>query len=179
MLYNGVNSNALNMMQNSYIIMTEKTDVKKHNIRKSILRLLSALVDYIIIMLPVQLILMGVVGTGEGNADFLFRMLFAVYGVIMISITKYGQTVGKMLSKTAVRDSTGIKSVLMYTGMRELTKLLYFVPYIGWGLGAVSILLMFVKGRALHDYIADTGVFFIWEIPENPEDKEREEVSGR
>ena len=138
---------------------------------KSILRLLSALVDYIILMLPVQLILMGVIGTTEQEADFLFRMLLAVYGVVMITITTNGQTVGKMLSKLAVRDSTGTKAVLMYTGIRELTKLLYFVPFVGWGLGVISVVLMFIKGKAIHDYLADTGVFFIWEIPK----KESEE----
>jgi len=98
-----------------------------------------------------------------------------VYGVVMVTTTKYGQTIGKMLSKTAVRDSTGIKAVLMYTGMRELTKLLYFIPFLGWGIGLISIILMFIKGRALHDYIADTGVFFLWEIPENKETEEKKE----
>jgi len=155
--------------------MTEKTYENKNNFKKSILRLLSAAVDFIILMLPVQFILMGVIGATEREADFLFRMLLAVYGVVMISITKYGQTVGKMLSKTAVRDSTGIKAVLMYAGIRELTKLLYFVPFVGWGLAIVSIALMFIKGRALHDYLSDTGVFFIWEIPA---DEEREKISG-
>ena len=143
--------------------------------RKSILRLLSASVDFIIIMLPVQLILLGVIGASDFHADFLFRLLFAVYGVVMISITNYGQTVGKMLSKTAARDSSGIKAGIVYVGMRELTKLIYFVPLVGWALGAVSILLMFLKDRALHDYIADTKVFFLWEIPK----EESDEVSGR
>jgi len=155
--------------------MIDQTDEKKHNIRKSILRLLSALVDFIIIMLPVQLVLLGVIGATERESDFLFRLLFSVYGVVMISITTYGQTAGKMLSKTAVRDSSGAKAPLMFVGIRELTKLIYFVPLVGWGLGVVSIALMFVKGRALHDYIADTGVFFLWELPE----KESDEVSGR
>ena len=145
--------------------MIENIGGKKNNFKKSLLRLLSALVDYIIIMLPVQLILLGVVGAAEREADFLFRLLLAVYAVIMISTTAHGQTLGKMLSKTAVRDSTGMKAILMYIGIRELTKLLYFVPIFGWGLGAVSILLMFIKGRALHDYIADTNVFFLWELP--------------
>jgi len=156
--------------------MTEQTTENKHNIRKSILRLLSALVDFIIIMLPVQLILLGVIGADESSANFLFTMLFAIYGVVMISITQYGQTVGKIISKTAVRDSTGIKAVLMYTGMRELTKLLYFIPLVGWGIGLISIVLMFIKGKALHDYIADTKVYFLWEIPEK---EESDEPSGR
>ena len=155
--------------------MIEQPGVQKNKIRKGILRLLSALVDFIIIMLPVQLLLMGVIGASEREATFLFQMLFAVYGVVMVTTTKYGQTIGKMLSKTAVRDSTGIKAVLMYTGMRELTKLLYFIPFLGWGIGLISIILMFIKGRALHDYIADTGVFFLWEIPENKETEEKKE----
>ena len=155
--------------------MIDQNDEKKHNIRKSILRLLSALVDFIIIMLPVQLILLGVIGASDFQADFLFRLLFAVYGIIMISITDYGQSVGKMLSKTAVRDSSGIKAGIVYTGIRELTKLIYFIPLLGWALGAVSIFLMFIKEKALHDYIADTKVFFLWEIPK----EESDEVSGR
>jgi len=156
--------------------MTEQTSGKNKNIRKSILRLLSALVDFIIIMLPVQLIMLGVLGVDERSANFLFTMLFAIYGVVMISITEHGQTVGKIISKTAVRDSTGIKAVLMYTGIRELTKLLYFIPLVGWGIGLISIVLMFIKGKALHDYVADTRVFFLWEIPEK---EESDESSGR
>jgi len=156
--------------------MIEKTDEKRNNIRKSILRLLSAMVDFIIIMMPVQLVLLGVIGATAREADFLFRLLFSVYGVVMISITFYGQTAGKMLSKTAVRDSTGKKAPLMFVGIRELTKLIYFVPLVGWALGIVSIVLMFIKGRTLHDYIADTTVLFLWELPE---EKESDEVSGR
>jgi len=156
--------------------MIEQSDVIKNKMKKGILRLLSALVDFIIIMLPVQLILLGVVGAGEREANFLFTLLFAIYGVLLISITRYGQTVGKIISKTAVRDSTGKKAVLMYIGMRELTKLIYFIPVLGWGIGFISVLLMFIKGRALHDYIADTRVFFLWELPDN---KESDEVSGR
>jgi len=157
--------------------MTEQTTEKKqNNIKKSILRLLAALVDFIIIMLPVQLVLMGVIGASELEADFLFRLLLAVYAVVMISITTYGQTVGKMLGKLAVRDSSGVKVLLMYTGLRELAKIIYFIPVIGWALGIVSIVFMFIKGRALHDYIGDTRVFFIWEIPDT---KESENISGR
>ena len=156
--------------------MIEQAAGKKQNFRKSILRLLSALVDFIIIMLPVQLIMLGVIGTTQREADFLFRMLFAVYGVVMISITTYGQTAGKMFSKTAVRDNEGTKAILMYAGIRELSKLIYFVPFAGWALGVVSILLMFIKGRALHDYIASTRVFFLWEIPPK---EESEKPDGR
>jgi len=151
--------------------MIEQTDERKNNTRKSILRLLSALVDFIIIMLPVQLVLLGVIGATPREADFLFRLLFSVYGVVMISITFYGQTAGKMLSKTAVRDSSGKKAPLMFVGIRELTKLIYFVPLVGWALGIVSIVLMFIKGRALHDYIADTSVLFLWELSEPDKDE--------
>ena len=156
--------------------MTEKTAIKKNNTRKSILRILAVAVDFIILVFPVQLIMLGVIGASVFISNFLFTLLFAVYGVAMVSITTYGQTAGKMFSKTAVRDSTGTKAVLMYTGLRELTKILYFIPFIGWAVGVASIVVMFITGRAIHDYLSDTSVFFIWEIPKN---EESEEARGR
>jgi len=149
--------------------MNEKKSGRKKIFTKNFLRLLSALVDFIIIMVPVQLILLGVMGVPERQANFLFQMLFAVYGVALIS-TANGQTIGKMLSRLTVRDTAGQKATLLYIGVRELTKAVYFIPVIGWALGGVSAILMFCKGRALHDYIADTKVIFLWEVPKDEED---------
>ncbi|MCL2828523.1 MAG: RDD family protein [Oscillospiraceae bacterium] len=148
--------------------INEKQNRRKSGATKSILRLLSALVDFIIIMVPVQLVLLGIIGVPERQANFLFQMLFAVYGVALISVAN-GQTVGKLLSRLTVRDKAGPKATFLYIGIRELTKAVYFIPIVGWAMGGVSAILMFLTGRALHDYIADTKVIFLWEVPKDEE----------
>jgi uncharacterized RDD family membrane protein YckC len=129
------------------------------------------MIDFIIVLLPVQLLLLGVLGASDNNANFLLMMLFAVYNVVLLATTHNGQTIGKIISKTAVRDNEGIKSTLMHIGLRELTKLIYFIPILGWAVGLLSVFLIFLKGRAVHDYIAETNVFFLWELRENKNDE--------
>lgn len=130
------------------------------------LRILCGAVDFIIILVPIQFIMMGVFRVSTGQADFLFKLLFAVYGTLL---TEYwGKTVGKFFGKLRVVDASGEKPEILYMGLRELTKSLYLVPYAGAVLLTVSILMMAIRrdGRALHDLVGNTKVVFVWQTEE-------------
>ena len=49
---------------------------------------------------------------------------------------------------------------MLYTGLRELVKAMYFIPVVGWGAAAVSLVMMVVRrdGRMLHDMVGNTSV---------------------
>jgi len=131
--------------------------VKKENLVRCVLRLLCALIDYLLLMLPVQLIMMYGIGVPVRSVDFLFRLLFAVYGTLMAEYNS-GATVGKMFGRMMVVDSTGGKPPILYVGLRELVKSMYLIPYIGWACGAVSVVLLAAKGTTLHDMAGRTRV---------------------
>lgn len=131
-----------------------------------LLRILCGAVDFIIILVPIQFIMMGVFNISTGRADLLFELLFAVYGTLL---TEYwGKTAGKFFGKIRVVDISGEKPAIFYMGLRELTKSLYLVPYAGAILGVISILMMVIRkdGRALHDLVGNTKVVFVWQTEE-------------
>lgn len=134
------------------------------------LRVLCGVVDFIIIMLPVQFIMLGVFQVSPNQADFFFKILFAVYGALF---TEYwGKTPGKYFGKLRVVDSSGSKSSLLYLGLRELAKSLYLVPIFGQVALVVSLGMMIFRkdGRALHDIIGNTKVVYEWQQLEQEEE---------
>ncbi len=131
-----------------------------------VLRTLCGAVDFLVIMIPIQFIMMGIFQVSTNQADFFFKLLFAVYGAMM---TEYcGVTLGKFFGKLRVVDNNGGKPVLLYLGLRELAKSLYLIPYIGWGIGLVSFIMMLTRkdGRALHDFIGNTRIVYSWQLAE-------------
>lgn len=123
-----------------------------------ILRVLCGLLDFLLIMIPIQFIMMGVFTVSVRQADLLFKLLFAVYGVLF---TEYmGMTAGKYFGKLRVVDFRGGRASILYVGMRELTKSLYLIPWLGWGLAFISLVMMAVRkdGRMLHDLVGSTRV---------------------
>lgn len=143
-----------------------------HKTLQGIMRLLCALVDYLLLMLPVQLILLYWIGTDALSADFLFRLLFAVYGVMMVEYAQ-GATLGKMLGRLKVVDKAGGKPAVLYVGLRELVRSMYLIPLVGWAAGLVSTVMLFVRGTTLHDMAGNTRVIFRWE--DKPADSEQED----
>lgn len=143
-----------------------------HKTLQGIMRLLCALVDYLLLMLPVQLILLYWIGTDALSADFLFRLLFAVYGVMMVEYAQ-GATLGKMLGRLKVVDKAGGKPTVLYVGLRELVRSMYLIPLVGWAAGLVSTVMLFVRGTTLHDMAGNTRVIFRWE--DKPADSEQED----
>lgn len=131
-----------------------------------LIRLLCGCLDFLVVMIPVQFVMMGIFQVSTGQADLLFKLLSAVYATLF---TEYwGKTPGKYFGRLRVVDESGQKPVMLYLGLRELTKTLYFVPYVGAVLLAVSLVMMFVRkdGRALHDFVGNTRVVFAWQLEE-------------
>lgn len=123
-----------------------------------LLRILCTFLDAILIMIPLQFLMMGVFRVPASQADLLYQFLFAVYGALF---TEYiGGTPGKYLGKLCCVDVSGAKAPILYTGLRELVKSMYFIPVIGWLAAAVSIVMMTVRkdGRTLHDLAGNTKV---------------------
>lgn len=136
-----------------------------------LLRILCGIIDVIIILIPVQFIMIGVFDVSAKQADMLFMLLFAVYGVLFAEYMN-GMTPGKYFGKIKVADISGAKPEMMYMGLRELAKSLYFIPYMGVLLAVISILMVMLgNGRALHDYFGNTCVIGVkqkdWEANEN------------
>lgn len=141
----------------------------RHRAVRGAMRLLCALIDYLLLLLPVQFVLLVWIGTNSLSADFLFRLLFAVYGVLMVEYN-HGATLGKMIGRLKVVDRAGGRPVILYVGLRELIRAMYLIPVAGWAAGAVSAVLLFVRGTTLHDMAGNTRVIFRWE-EQPPEDK--------
>ena len=134
------------------------------------LRLGGAVVDYLLLLLPVQLVMLGYMQLDANQVDFLFRLLLAVYGVLMVEYNR-GATIGKVFGKLMVVDRSGAKATMMYVGLRELVKSMYLIPVAGWIACAVSIVMMFLSGRTLHDMVGNTQVIFRWEYEPMEEEK--------
>lgn len=136
--------------------------MQKKRLIRGIMRLLCAFVDYLLLLLPVQFVLLVWIGTNATSADFLFRILFAIYGVLMVEYN-HGATLGKMVGRLKVVDRAGGKPPILYVGLRELIKAMYLIPLVGWAAGLVSIVLLFVRGTTLHDMAGNSEVIFRWE----------------
>lgn len=130
----------------------------------AVLRSLCGVLDGLIIMLPIQLIMLGIFGVSAGQADLLFKFLFAVYGALL---TEYwGHTVGKYFGRLKCVDVSGAKAPMLYVGLRELVKSLYIVPVFGWIACAVSLIMMLTRedGRMLHDFAGNTRVVYQFDV---------------
>lgn len=136
----------------------------------ALVRLGCALIDYLLLLLPVQLLMLGAMQQEASRVDLLFRLLFAVYGVLMVEYNK-GATVGKSLGRLMVVDRTGTKAPMMYVGLRELVRSMYMIPVAGWIAGLVSTVMLFINGRTLHDMVGNTQVICRWEYAPPEEDE--------
>ena len=137
-----------------------------------ILRILCAGLDAMIVMIPIQFVMLGVFGVSTGQADLLFKLLLAVYGALLSEY--WGHTAGKYFGKLRCADVSGEKPAILYMGLRELVKAMYFIPVAGWLAGAVSIVMMTVRedGRTLHDLAGNTKVVYSWQMKEAKSDAE-------
>ena len=144
--------------------------MKKKKWIRAVLRLGGAVIDYLLLLLPVQLVMLGYMRLDANQVDFLFRLLLAVYGVLMVEYNR-GATIGKLFGKLMVVDRSGAKATMMYVGLRELVKSMYLIPVAGWIACAISIVMMFLSGRTLHDMVGNTQVIFRWENEPMEEEK--------
>lgn len=136
-----------------------------------IMRILSTVVDLIVVSVPVIFVMMMYFGVSGTQADMMMELLLAVYGVLMLHYFD-GATLGKKVGRLKVMSTDETKVTLVAAGMRELTKSLYLIPVFGWILAIISTMMLFIgKGRTIHDRIAGTCVIYIWNQPEVEQDE--------
>lgn len=82
------------------------------------------------------------------------QLLFAVYNTVSLSSFD-GKTIGKYFSRLNVYTE---ESGMIHFGMRESSKLLYFLPNVGVVFLVLSGLTMLVFKLTLHDWISQSRV---------------------
>ncbi|CDG03621.1 RDD family protein [Lactococcus lactis] len=119
-------------------------------------RFLATLIDLIIVYLPVLLLVQLIFTNKEvgGIGNFLAAILFVLYNLISESSFQ-GKTIGKFFAKLKVKT---ISTDLLEVCQREMAKLLYFLPMVGWIFVLVSVVMYFVNGQFLHDKIGRSEV---------------------
>lgn len=119
-------------------------------------RFLATLIDLIIVYLPVLLLVQLIFTNKEvgGIGNFLAAILFVLYNLISESSFQ-GKTIGKFFSKLKVKT---ISTDLLEVCQREMAKLLYFLPMVGWIFVLFSVVMYFVNGQFLHDKIGRSEV---------------------
>lgn len=133
--------------------------MKKRHFAMAAMRLLCALIDYLLLLLPVQLLMLGIMQVEVSRVEFLFRLLLAVYGVLMIEYN-HGATLGLSIGRMMVVDKAGCKATMLYVGLRQLVCSMYLIPVAGWIAGAVSLVMMLRNGNSLHDMAGNTKVIY-------------------
>ena len=127
-----------------------------------LIRVIAGIIDYIIVSLPVYIVMLEIFKIPYSQGEVLLKLLLAVYGTLFMEYMN-GATLGKRLGCCRVMTKEGTKPTLLELGMRELLKSFYFIPFIGWAMAAVSVILLFIgEGRAVHDRIAGTRVVYAW-----------------
>lgn len=130
---------------------------------KGLLRLLCAIIDTMIVSIPVLYVMIAIFRVSDSQAELLLKLLLAVYGVLFMEYMN-GATLAKGIGRIRVTSTGGTKPTLAEYGMRELVKSLYFVPWIGWLLCLISTIMLFIgSGRTIHDRIAGTAVVYVWD----------------
>lgn len=119
-------------------------------------RFLATLIDLIIVYLPVLLLVQLIFTYKEvgGIGNFLAAILFVLYNLISESSFQ-GKTIGKFFAKLKVKT---ISTDLLEVCQREMAKLLYFLPMVGWLFVFISVVMYFVNGQFLHDRIGRSEV---------------------
>jgi len=84
------------------------------------------------------------------------QLLFVVYNMICLSSFE-GKTIGKHFAKLVVFTN---QRNLLTVGMREVAKLLYFLPMIGWLFFTGSFFLYLGTKKTLHDILGQSVVGF-------------------
>ena len=156
------------MRKRIVIMKTFGEEGKVIKVRKvnGIIRILSFMVDTIIVSFPIILIMLMYFNVSDNQAQLMFQLLFAVYGTLLMEYMN-GATIGKYFGKIKVITVEGTTPTLLEYGMRELVKAIYFIPFIGWGLAVISTIMLFIKDTmTIHDYIAKTKVIYKWDLME-------------
>ncbi|CAM3119022.1 RDD family protein [Lactiplantibacillus plajomi] len=121
------------------------------------LRVLAGLIDVIVVYVPVVVLSILFLRANFRTADILGQIGFVVYNVILIT-SNQGQTLGKKIGREYVLVNDELPNKALISGIREVTKAIYFLPFVGWIFGLISILICSFTGRMLHDYLGNSTV---------------------
>ncbi|MBO0470141.1 RDD family protein [Enterococcus sp. DIV0242_7C1] len=116
-------------------------------------RILAALIDLIVVYIPVYF-MVAVMVKGFFTPGILSAALFVIYNVLAIHSFQ-GQTIGKYFAKIEVKD---VGRSIMDDSIREAVKILYFLPFVGFVTGLLSLGCYLISGRFLHDVIGKSEV---------------------
>lgn len=131
--------------------------MNKKRIEQLILRLLSGSIDVIVIMVPLFFVSLYVFHFSVKISELYAQFGFLIYNLLLIDWLK-GQTLGKKVARLYVEFEEGDKSPLIKKGIREVTKLLYFLPIAGLVFCVISIVIYLFKGKFLHDIAGKSDV---------------------
>lgn len=123
-----------------------------------LLRILAGMVDIIVVYVPVVVVAILFLHANFRTADILGQLGFVVYNVIMIA-SYHGQTLGKSIGREYVLiNDEQPNGKMLIAGIREVTKLIYFLPFVGWIFGLISVVLGALTGRMIHDYFGNSTI---------------------
>ena len=122
---------------------------------KLILRMLAVSIDGMLVYLP-SYMLLAVLGVDGVLFKLLPQLLFAVYNTVSLASFD-GKTIGKHFSRLNVYAEEG---GAIHFGIRELAKLLYFLPNVGIIFLSLSGLSLLIFKVTLHDWISQSRVLF-------------------
>ncbi|MBF0777318.1 RDD family protein [Streptococcus cuniculi] len=118
-------------------------------------RILAALIDMIVIYLPLQFVLFVLFKGQMGHYLWMAQVLFLIYNVVCTTTFK-GQTLGKYFAKLQVYPDVNSFAEM---GQREAAKLLYFLPhFVGLIFIVISLAIYSKKQRFLHDIVGRSEV---------------------
>ncbi|WP_165860533.1 RDD family protein [Lactiplantibacillus pentosus] len=123
-----------------------------------LLRVLAGMVDVIVVYVPVVVLAILILHANFRVADILGQLGFVVYNIIMIA-SYQGQTLGKKIGREYVLINDELPNgKMLIAGIREVTKVIYFLPFVGWIFGVISLVLGALTGRMIHDYFGNSTV---------------------
>lgn len=142
---------------NKNVFVSLQKGVTEMRFRYLELRVLAGLIDVIIVYVPVVVLTMLILHANFRTADILGQLGFVVYNILLITGNQ-GQTLGKRIGREYVLINDALPDKAMVAGIREVTKAIYFLPFVGWLLGMTSVIVCAFTGRMLHDYFGNSTV---------------------
>ena len=122
-----------------------------------LIRILAAFIDLSLVYWPFRFILGRMYDVDILITDLLSQIVLVLYFTIATHYSK-GQTIGKYFGKIMVEHLGGFNDSLAHTSLREVCKLIYFLPYAGIPLFAISVIMIAFTNTSLHDYVGKSRV---------------------
>jgi len=118
-----------------------------------LLRFLAFVIDCMVVLLPINMML-SISFIDESYHGLLVLVLFFLYNVVCV-LSFQGKTIGKYFSHLSVYSEEGGG---LYLGIRELAKVLYFLPNVGLLFLLLNIIPIVCTKLTLHDWLGKSVV---------------------